>query len=726
MDKIADYQERSPDCAHGADGAVNAPGLQCGLPPGSATTLIPERFVTIAQLSAFAVDRRHRELAQQNAGPQAADKSRAKKSRHQVHQLSSMLNQILKKFSPQGPDTLASVALENAASWVKERAEAGNRKYRQEHGRLEVYLADMAKLLDGSGDVSKNLPKGYVRRFGQVLNEAIKKSNHTQHSLAIKLGINPAKISKWIWFTNIPRNDPITVSQVSAIEVELNAEGELIPLLDEISKKPSIPVTVGKAPKLQNFGLGKRPALWAAKGAHYLCEEFGEFVELIADPSEPRPDQADDKGPAGQDDDDNDDDDDDDDVVLIPGKYRRKGSLESDANHFGQYFGFARRWIATPALSTAYIVNTRLLNRFIKFKKNRRKARGKSKMLTRRDTRAILVFIQFTYLLEKRPEYGARYLPAEGLLKRSETGDAQKDWAGTCKRARKALRKIYNMEKKRAAPRENDEDSIENILRDKEPLNALFAIADTLRLQLDKLPLFADCKTTAMKMRRAKRLRDFFVVSVVLIPSAFRPGTGWRLTWGVDENGRPSGSMRYAHSDDGKATVWQVVVSRLDFKNHASDILARGFKRKLSYIVDARDYDYLDEYIGEARALLTGAAKTDALIVRSEKFPRHSARSFSEYVCRLTSRIMTQFPRDEYHGATRLSSNQIRKILATSSYNGTESMEEAEKAIASRQAPVYTHIQAEKLSESSERHVAKARQEWSRKQGTALGMAGLR
>jgi hypothetical protein len=222
-----------------------------------------------------------------------------------------------------------------------------------------------------------------------------------------------------------------------------------------------------------------------------------------------------------------------------------------------------------------------------------------------------------------------------------------------------------------------------------------------------------------MKRRRATLLRDFFVMMVVLIPSAFRPGTSWRLTWQVDEKGKPSGSLRHATSEDGKATVFQLVVPRLDFKNHRSDILERGFRRKIFSIVDARGYDYIDEYLSQARQLLVGRAKTDALIVRSERFPRHTARSFSEYVCRLTSRIMTQFPRDEYHGATRISSNQIRKILATSIYNGTESMEEAEKAIASREAPVYTHIPAEKLSENSEQHIDKVAQEWSENKAAA-------
>ena len=55
---------------------------------------------------------------------------------------------------------------------------------------------------------------------------------------------------------------------------------------------------------------------------------------------------------------------------------------------------------------------------------------------------------------------------------------------------------------------------------------------------------------------------------------------------------------------------------------------------------------------------------------------------------------------------------EIRKILSTAVYKATGSMDEAKKAIASLQAAVYTHVEAEKLSESTETLLSDQACEW--------------
>jgi transcriptional regulator with XRE-family HTH domain len=677
------------------------PGMQAeGLVPDGHCRVTPETgrraadSWTVREFKPYVLDALRRKLVKPK---DLAAGQIPKAVRRKVDNVSSFINSVA-RLAEHGEDAIVSIALETAKDWVEQEAKR-NRKPR-ECWRICCGIAETLPF--------KRIEKT-VEIFAEVLAEELRKSGLSQRQLAKRCKINPAKIWKWLSRTNTPRADERTVGQVQQIEDVLNAENRLVPLLDPVPPEDTRPP---KTPNAENdttayrFSLGKRPELWAEKGAGTLAAEFDAFSAAVRDESEPNPDRPsvihweDPKSAYKAEN-----------IVLIPGKRLRHGSLQAAANQVGQYFGFAKAWIAPEAAAFAYFVETDVLTKFYLFKKIRRANKGKSRTITNFDLDIVHLISKILKFIENDPSYSLKFKPVFGLVSAERVIEVRANWQQACALARIKLEAIYESEKENTAERENDEVRIEGILKSKRPLRALFAICDTLKAQLSKLPILSQCKTEVFKRRRANLLRDFFVIAAVLLPSAFRPGTGWRLIHSVDQDGNPSGNIQLFTSDDGKPILLHAV-GKNDFKNFRSSILERGFRRKLLHLIDPSDVDLVLEYLFEARSVLSRGQKTDALIIRSGRFPRHTPRSFSEYVRRMTSRVMCKFPRPEYCGATRLSANQIRKILSTAVFKATGKMEEAKKAIASLQAAVYTHVEAEKLSESTETLLSDQACEW--------------
>lgn len=531
MDKVVDYQNGTTDCA---DSASNAPGLQCDLPDASGTTLVPARPITLAELRPYAIKRRHQELATLVAGLNVADKAADKKSRqklnHQVNQLSSVFKKIT-ELAPQGQNTPASFALENAESWAEAEAKKGNRKYRQERDRLETYLREYEAGLanDGSRAVDAQVTTDTgVRNFAEVFAAAVKKSGHSLNSLAAKLEEHQPKFWKWATGEDTPRKFPQTVLLVREIEMELDAVGTLVELLDdapghefapdipndpklrrrirdavgptqglsssEVYEKQRAAVEEDKkkqAARLPDYGLGKNPECWP----HLLLATFRRFVQVMRNTAEPRPDDPshDPKrfyitcNDLGKEEAEN---------IRegVPGKLRRVGSLESDANQFSLLFGWARCHIAPNQLSFAYLACPDLIRQYFRFHKERKEMQGEPALLTRRHIDLIHVSVQMLYLIAQTPEIADQYRPIDGLISAADAQLAKQDWSGACDRAIEQLNDIYEKQKSRTAASYNDEVEIAGMLDSDEPLDGEIAIARTLKKKLDRLPRFEHCR----------------------------------------------------------------------------------------------------------------------------------------------------------------------------------------------------------------------------------------
>ena len=190
--------------------------------------------------------------------------------------------------------------------------------------------------------------------------------------------------------------------------------------------------------------------------------------------------------------------------------------------------------------------------------------------------------------------------------------------------------------------------------------------------------------------KRAKRLRDFVTLTLVQIPNVFRPGTGMRLNYRSNNTGH----LRRRHNNCGEIE-WYINAPKEYFKNHESYAVMNGYERIASNVNGL--YDVIEEYLNWARPILVWPAKTDALIVRSPKYPRHDNDSYSTYIIRLTGGI---------------SCTQIRKIFSTDRYKTTKDLGASGDVLANDSPEIYTRIPARERSRGAEDHVEMTKPIW--------------
>jgi hypothetical protein len=385
--------------------------------------------------------------------------------------------------------------------------------------------------------------------------------------------------------------------------------------------------------------------------------------------------------------------------AIARGGAQRVGTQLAHADYASHFFGFLANELGMPLeqLSFAHMIVIPAVEKFLEFKRIGKtllegQAKDGDKTLSKHDVKSVLFFMDVVDYMSQEPSFALKLTPIPGFWSHEQVAFVQANWRFACFGALKELKRIYENQIGQTTLRFDNEKPIMTALESVEPL----AILQDLRRAAMKA-----VDASKAPLERAERLRDLFIVAVMMLLCLFRPKTVCHLNWKLNE----AGSLFRKKDTNGKA-AWWVCAKKEFFKNHDKPILQNGYLRMVQDIEGLNDH--VEEYVFEARNVLLNGSKSDCLVVNTSANPRYTPDSYSNHVRYLTTRLLTGDLAGKYPGIDHLTCTQARKLFATSldmKYNDPHFIE-VKNALMNEMPTVYRHKSSRDRSRATEAHVA--------------------
>lgn len=313
---------------------------------------------------------------------------------------------------------------------------------------------------------------------------------------------------------------------------------------------------------------------------------------------------------------------------IPKGRAQRRGTQKVIIDYVADYFGYLINvlGVARDDASLGQVAWPPAIESFLDFKRASKPDQlAEDKVLSKHDVKSLLVFDQILDLVRQDTSFRDNLKPIPGYLTADDVQYIQLNWQEHIRKASEAVQVIYENEIKQCKQRFDNEAKILKILDSKKPMAILHDMRRAAQRAVDRAPT---------KFARAVALRDLFIIAVTMMLCAFRPKTPCHLDWKPDG---ASSCFRYADSDGNEG--WWIFAKKEFFKNFDRPIMQRNYLRMIQDIDGL--YDYIEEYLFEARHVLLDGAMNDCLLVNTSAHPRFSPKSYAEHVHYLTKRLLT-------------------------------------------------------------------------------------
>jgi hypothetical protein len=379
-------------------------------------------------------------------------------------------------------------------------------------------------------------------------------------------------------------------------------------------------------------------------------------------------------------------------VMPMPkGKAQRVGTQKKIIEYVADYFGYLINVLGVPYddSSLAQVACVTAIESYLKFKRDGKPDElEQDRVLSKHNVKSLLTFDQILDLLVQDISFRDKLKPIPGHLIEDDVQFIQQHWKEHIQFASQSVQRLYENEIKQCKKRFDNEATIRGILESKKPLAILHDLRRAAQRAVDRAPT---------KFARATALRDLFIVSVIMMLCAFRPKTPCHLDW------RPDGAsscFRYTDADGKEG--WWIFAEKEFFKNFDQPIMQRDYLRMIQDIDGL--YDYVEEYLFEARAILLDGAESDCLLVNTSTNPRFTPKSYAEHVQYLSKRLLTVDLAGKWTGVTSLTCTHVRKILATGLNKKYQDplYTEVKNALMNHEPYIYSHDSARDRSRSTE------------------------
>lgn len=380
------------------------------------------------------------------------------------------------------------------------------------------------------------------------------------------------------------------------------------------------------------------------------------------------------------------------------GSAQRLATQKILIDHLADYFGYLVNVLGVPATDTSLgqLAAIKVIESFIEFKRAGKPDKlEKDKVLSKHDVKGLLTFDQILSYVAQVPTFRDNLRPIPGYWNSDDVQFIQKSWTKHVCETSAAVQRLYQNEIKQCKKRFDNEAKIKKILTSKKPM----AILHDMRRAAQKA---VDCAPT--RFARAAALRDLFIFAAMMMLCAFRPKTPCHLDFRLR-----GASSCFRYTDEDGVEGWRIFADKEFFKNFDRPIMRDDFSRMIP------DYDglynYVEEYLYEARGILLDGAKSDCLLVNTNSNPRFTPKSYAEHVHYLTKRLLTVDLAGKWTGVTSLTCTEVRKILATGLNNKHKDpyFTAVKNALMNEVPYIYSHEAARQRSLETEKFVAETK-----------------
>jgi hypothetical protein len=369
----------------------------------------------------------------------------------------------------------------------------------------------------------------------------------------------------------------------------------------------------------------------------------------------------------------------------------RENSLQMLQDNIGAMLGHLTNFVPKDRISCAQLVSVKFVKDFIKTQQTHKgvlASKGRTPSLARKDGKDLEQIAGFVSYMAEDQSFAEKLTAIPGFLTARQASGMRMHWKKFALQAAKEIRALGRREVNHSVVMVDYAAPIKHLLRSPRPMSVIYDMVKALIRRVDE----------ATGTRRDKCLRDLFVVGVLLCQDVFRPSTCIRLRYTDDET---SNVVREVDAQGGEKL--RVVADKEPFKNWDQDILKDGFSREIIDLF-GRLYPLVNEYLEVGRQRMLGRT-TMILAVNTPKNPKFSTDTFTEYMRRLTERLLLVDLGRKYGDVTSLNCTQIRKLVATAMWRAHPEDKELEavcRALMNQIPWVYTHIAAAEKSKEME------------------------
>lgn len=373
----------------------------------------------------------------------------------------------------------------------------------------------------------------------------------------------------------------------------------------------------------------------------------------------------------------------------------REKSLQMIQESIGALLGHLLTYVPEDQISCAHLVCVKFVQDFIALQQKHKGvlvSDDREPSLARKDGKDLEQLATFVSYMAEDQRIAETLTPIPGFLTAKQVADIQMYWKEFARKAAEEIRALGRREVNHSVVMIDHAAPIRHLLRSPHPMSVVYDMVKALIRRVDE--------TAGAK--RDKCLRDLFVVGVLLCQDVFRPGTCIRLKYTDDES---SNVVREIDSQGNEKL--HVVVDKEAFKNWDQEILKDGFSRAIIDLFD-RLQVLVIEYLESGRHRMLGiesTAETPILVVNTPKKPVFTTDSFTDYVRRLTERLLLVDLDRKYGDVMSLNCTQVRKLVATEMWRAhpeDKQLEAVSNALMNQIPWVYRHIAAAEKSKEME------------------------
>lgn len=373
----------------------------------------------------------------------------------------------------------------------------------------------------------------------------------------------------------------------------------------------------------------------------------------------------------------------------------RGNSLQMLQESIGAVLGHLTKYVPKDEISCAHLVCVKFIKNFIKYQQEHKGVRvseDREPSLARKDGKDLQQIAAFVSYMAEDQSFAKKLTPIPGFLPSKDVARMQMFWKQFALKAAAEIRMLGRREVNHSVVMIDHAVPIKHLLLSPHPMSVIFDMVKALIRRVDD----------AVGPRRDKCLRDLFVVGVLLCQDVFRPSTCIRLKYTDDES---SNVVREIDAQGNEQL--RVVADKETFKNWDEEILKDGFSRAIIDLF-GRLQALVTEYLDDARRRMLGipaTTETTILVVNTAKNPVFTTDLFSDYMRRLTERLLLVDLDRKYGDVTSLNCTQIRKLVATEMWRAhpeDKELEAVSRAIMNKIPWVYRHIAAPELSKEME------------------------
>lgn len=373
----------------------------------------------------------------------------------------------------------------------------------------------------------------------------------------------------------------------------------------------------------------------------------------------------------------------------------RGNSLQMLQESIGAVLGHLTQYLPKDEISCAHLVCVKFIKDFIKTQQEHKGVRvseDREPSLARKDGKDLEQIAAFVSYMAEDQSFAKKLTPIPGFLPPKQVARMQMFWKQFALKAAAEIRMLGRREVNHSVVMIDHAVPIKHLLLSPHPMSVIFDMVKALVRRVDE----------ATGPRRDKCLRDLFVVGVLLCQDVFRPSTCIRLKYTDDES---SNVVREIDAQGNEQL--RVVADKEPFKNWDQEILKDGFSRA---IVDlfGRLQALVIEYLEGARhrmLRIETTTETTILVVNTWKTPVFTTDLFSDYMHRLTEKLLLVDLDRKYGDVTSLNCTQVRKLVATEMWRAhpeDKELEAVSRALMNQIPWVYRHIAAAEQSKEME------------------------